>query len=46
MNTGHGGQARRTIQAVPTPAWIEFAGAARVAQARDPQRTLKLLQAA
>ena len=34
MSTGHGRQARRTIKAVLVPAWIEFAGAAQVAQVR------------
>jgi hypothetical protein len=34
MSTGHGRRARRTIKAVLAPAWIEFAGAAQVAQVR------------
>jgi hypothetical protein len=89
VSTGHGRRACRTIKAVLAPAWIEFDGAAQVAQlrrtvtkkgkktvevvylitsdrdadpaildghaniaaanrhhARDPQRTLKLLQTA
>ena len=32
--TGHGRRARRTIKVVLAPAWIEFAGAAQVAQLR------------
>jgi predicted transposase YbfD/YdcC len=34
VSTGHGRRARRTIKAVLAPAWIGFAGAARVAQVR------------
>ena len=34
VSTGHGRRARRTIKAVLVPAWIEFAGAAQVAQIR------------
>jgi hypothetical protein len=34
VTTGHGRRARRTIKAVIAPAWIEFAGAAQVAQLR------------
>jgi predicted transposase YbfD/YdcC len=34
VSTGHGRLARRTIKAVLVPAWIEFAGAAQVAQVR------------
>ena len=34
MSTGHGRRARRTIKAVLVPAWMEFAGAAQVAQVR------------
>jgi predicted transposase YbfD/YdcC len=34
VSTGHGRRARRKIQAVLAPAWIEFAGAAQVAQVR------------
>ncbi|MFE7331135.1 ISAs1 family transposase [Streptomyces sp. NPDC057565] len=34
VSTGHGRRARRTIKAVLAPAWIEFAGAAQVAQVR------------
>ena len=34
VSTGHGRRARRTIRAVLVPAWIEFAGAAQVAQVR------------
>jgi predicted transposase YbfD/YdcC len=34
VSTDHGRRARRTIKAVLTPAWIEFAGAAQVAQIR------------
>ena len=34
VSTGHGRRARRTIKAVLVPAWIEFAGAAQVAQVR------------
>jgi hypothetical protein len=33
-STGRGRRARRTIKAVLVPAWIEFAGAAQVAQVR------------
>ncbi len=34
VSTDHGRRARRTIKAVLVPAWIEFAGAAQVAQVR------------
>ncbi len=34
MSTGHGRRARRTIKAVLAPPWIEFDGAAQVAQLR------------
>ena len=34
VTTGHGRRARRTIKAAPAPAWIEFHGAARIAQLR------------
>jgi predicted transposase YbfD/YdcC len=34
LSTGHGRRARRTVKAALAPAWIEFAGAARVAQLR------------
>ena len=34
MSTGHGRRARRTIKAVLAPAWVEFDGAAQVAQLR------------
>ena len=34
VTTGHGRRARRTVKAVLAPAWIEFAGAAQVAQVR------------
>ena len=34
MSADHGRRARRTIKAVLAPAWIEFAGAAQVAQLR------------
>ncbi|SRR6266487_6964618 len=34
VSTDHGRRARRTIKAVLAPAWIEFAGAAQVAQLR------------
>ena len=34
VSTGHGRRARRTIKAVLAPAWIEFDGAAQVAQLR------------
>jgi hypothetical protein len=34
VSTGHGRRARRTIKAALAPAWIGFAGAARVAQLR------------
>jgi hypothetical protein len=34
VSTGHGGRARRTIKAALAPAWIEFDGAAQVAQLR------------
>jgi DDE_Tnp_1-associated/Transposase DDE domain len=34
VGTDHGRRARRTIKAVLAPAWIEFAGAAQVAQVR------------
>src|SRR2546429_1623167 len=34
VGTDHGRRARRTIKAVLVPAWIEFAGAAQVAQVR------------
>ena len=34
VGTGHGRRARRTIKAALASAWIEFAGAARVAQLR------------
>ncbi|HEX7162785.1 MAG TPA: ISAs1 family transposase, partial [Trebonia sp.] len=34
VSTGHGRRARRTVKAVLAPAWIEFAGAAQVAQLR------------
>jgi predicted transposase YbfD/YdcC len=34
VSTGHGRRARRTVKAALAPAWIEFAGAARVAQVR------------
>jgi predicted transposase YbfD/YdcC len=34
VSTGHGGRARRTIKSVLAPAWIGFAGTARVAQLR------------
>ena len=34
VTTDHGRRARRTIKAAPTPAWVEFAGAAQVAQVR------------
>jgi hypothetical protein len=33
-STGHGRRVRRTIKAALAPAWIEFAGAAQVAQVR------------
>jgi hypothetical protein len=74
VTADHGGRARRTIKVALAPSWIEFAGAAQVAQlrrtgtkgkktvevvclitsiaaanrhhARDPQRTLRLLQTA
>jgi predicted transposase YbfD/YdcC len=34
VSTGHGRRARRTVKVALAPAWIEFAGAARVAQVR------------
>src|SRR5580658_560457 len=34
VSTGHGRRARRTIKAVLAPSWIEFEGAAQVAQLR------------
>ena len=34
VSTDHGRQARRTIKAVLAPSWIQFEGAARVAQLR------------
>jgi tryptophanase len=34
VSTDHGRRARRTIKAVLAPAWIEFEGAAQVAQLR------------
>ena len=34
VSTGHGRRARRTIKAALAPAWIEFDGAAQVAQVR------------
>jgi predicted transposase YbfD/YdcC len=34
VSTDHGRRARRTIKAVLAPAWVEFAGAAQVAQLR------------
>ncbi|MGH3293997.1 MAG: hypothetical protein ACRDP7_19535 [Trebonia sp.] len=34
MSTDHGRRARRTIKAALAPAWIEFDGAAQVAQLR------------
>ncbi|MHB1595955.1 MAG: ISAs1 family transposase [Streptosporangiaceae bacterium] len=34
VSTGHGRRARRTIKTVQVPAWIEFEGAAQVAQLR------------
>ena len=34
VSTDHGRRARRTIKAALAPAWIEFAGAAQVAQLR------------
>jgi predicted transposase YbfD/YdcC len=34
MSTDHGRRARRTIKVALAPAWIEFAGAAQVAQLR------------
>ena len=34
VSTGHGRRARRTIKAALAPAWIEFTGAAQVAQVR------------
>jgi hypothetical protein len=34
VSTNHGRRARRTIKAVLAPAWIEFEGAAQVAQLR------------
>jgi predicted transposase YbfD/YdcC len=34
VTTDHGRRARRTVKAVLAPAWIEFAGAAQVAQVR------------
>ena len=34
VSTGHGRRARRTIKALLAPAWIEFDGAAQVAQLR------------
>ena len=34
MSTGHGRRARRTIKAALAPSWVEFAGAAQVAQVR------------
>lgn len=34
VSTGHGRRARRTIKVVLTPSWIEFEGAAQVAQLR------------
>jgi hypothetical protein len=34
VSTGHGRRARRTIKVALAPAWIEFAGAAQVAQVR------------
>jgi predicted transposase YbfD/YdcC len=34
VSTGHGRRARRTVKAALAPAWIEFAGAAQVAQVR------------
>ncbi len=34
VSTGHGRRARRTIKVALAPAWIEFAGAAQVAQLR------------
>jgi predicted transposase YbfD/YdcC len=34
VTTGHGRRARRTVKAVLAPAWIDFAGAAQVAQLR------------
>jgi hypothetical protein len=34
VSTDHGRRARRTVKAALAPAWIEFAGAAQVAQLR------------
>ena len=34
VSTGHGRRARRTVKAVLAPAWVEFEGAAQVAQVR------------
>jgi predicted transposase YbfD/YdcC len=34
VSTGHGRRARRTVKAVIAPAWIDFEGAAQVAQLR------------
>jgi hypothetical protein len=34
VSTGHGRRARRTVKVALAPAWIEFAGAAQVAQVR------------
>jgi predicted transposase YbfD/YdcC len=34
VSTGHGRRARRTVKAVLAPAWVEFHGAAQVAQLR------------
>lgn len=34
MSTGHGRRACRTIKVALAPAWIEFAGAAQIAQLR------------
>jgi predicted transposase YbfD/YdcC len=34
VSTGHGRRARRTVKAALAPSWIEFAGAAQVAQVR------------
>jgi hypothetical protein len=47
----HGRRARRTIKAALASSWIGFDGQSNIAaanrhHARDPQRTLKLLQAA
>jgi predicted transposase YbfD/YdcC len=34
VSTGHGRRARRTVKAALAPAWIDFVGAAQVAQVR------------